>query len=132
MSYPKFTPGEPMHSNATFWGRLQNIMSQLNPMMLLVSGAEVDAAKDLLSRHAEGKAPEATDEMLWKAQELKAVRWTSLSSLRAFGSRRRDRARRRACIRTRTRTFSCRCASRRTRRCSRRSCLGWCGPADRP
>ena len=70
MAYPPFTPGEPLHDPSTFGGRLKNICSQLNPMMLLVPGAEIDAAKALLKRHAAGAAADATNGALWRADAL--------------------------------------------------------------
>lgn len=73
-SFPPFTPGQPLHDNATFGGRLQNIFSQLNPLMLFVTGAEVDAAKQLLKDHKNGAAPTATNEELWKADALYRAR----------------------------------------------------------
>ena len=68
-----YTPGATRYTSATFLGRLRNICSQLNPAHLLTPSAEVDAAKDLLSRHRRGEA-KASNAELWAAAELCAAR----------------------------------------------------------
>ena len=71
---PPFVAGAPRYSSETFGGRLKNIISQLNPLMLLKSSGEVDAAKALLARHKAGTAGGVGDEALWAAAELCAAR----------------------------------------------------------
>ena len=70
-SVPAFEPSSSRFDQSQFGGRLQQIIAQLDPMKLLVSSADIDAAKALVKAYKEGKRdPSTTDAELWAAKEL--------------------------------------------------------------
>ncbi|KAL3926900.1 MAG: hypothetical protein SGPRY_003080 [Prymnesium sp.] len=56
---------------STFWGRLSHFRQMVDPKTLLTSKTELQAAQDLLDRHAKGQAANATDHELWEAKRVK-------------------------------------------------------------
>jgi hypothetical protein len=66
---PQFNLLQSRFDQSNFWGRLQQINVQLDPMKLFVSVAEIDAAVALIDGFKQGRTG-ATDAQLWAAKEL--------------------------------------------------------------
>eukprot|EP00301_Raphidiophrys_heterophryoidea_P016088 c252_g1_i1.p1 GENE.c252_g1_i1~~c252_g1_i1.p1 ORF type:complete len:329 (+),score=79.50 c252_g1_i1:64-1050(+) len=69
---PKFSLYSSRFDESTFWGRLNQIMVQLDPMKLLLSDKEVDDAVALVQAYKEGKQlpKDVGDLELWRAKEI--------------------------------------------------------------
>ena len=68
---PPFDPRGTRFDQSTFSGRLQHFRQMVDPKTLLTSKDELQAAQDLLARHAHGEAAGVTDHELWEAKRVK-------------------------------------------------------------
>ena len=70
-----FSLTESLYDESTFNGRLQGIMSQLDPLKLFISKSTIKEKIKLLEDFAAGKRdPSVTDAELWEAKAIKAAR----------------------------------------------------------
>lgn len=73
---PRFVLGGSRYDTASFFGRLQQIMEQIDPRTLLTSDTELERCQKLLADYKEaGTLPVGVDdEMMWEAQRtVKAI-----------------------------------------------------------
>ncbi len=61
----------PRYDQSTFEGRAKHFFATTNPMNILATDAELDAAKDIVLAYREDREdPNLTDDEIWKAKEL--------------------------------------------------------------
>ncbi|KAF4528895.1 hypothetical protein B566_EDAN017324 [Ephemera danica] len=71
MSEGRINLEQPRWDQGTYLGRAQHFFSTTNPLNLLVSGSELDSAKDLVVKYRRGEEPSGvTEDQLWRAKQL--------------------------------------------------------------
>lgn len=70
-SLEKINIDEPRWDQGTYWGRAKHFFTTTNPLNLLCSGAELDRARDIVTRFRKGETiPGLTEDELWRAKHL--------------------------------------------------------------
>jgi len=67
---PKFNIEEPRFDQSTYWGRAKHFFNTTNPINLLATSAQLDAAKELIEKYKRGEIINISEDELWGAKQL--------------------------------------------------------------
>ena len=67
---PKIDLDRPRYDQSSYWGRARHFFITTNPLNLLASPAQLDAAKQTVEQYKAGQLPNISEEELWQAKSL--------------------------------------------------------------
>jgi len=67
---PKIDLDRPRYDQSSYWGRARHFFVTTNPLNLLASPAQLDAAKLTVEQYKAGQLPNISEEELWQAKSL--------------------------------------------------------------
>jgi len=68
--HPKFNIEEPRFDQGTYWGRAKHFFITTNPLNILATTEQLEAAKNLLDKYKSGEVKNISEDELWKAKQL--------------------------------------------------------------
>ena len=67
---PKINLDSPRYDQSTYWGRAKHFFITTNPLNLLASPAQMEAAKLTVERYKSGELTNISEDELWEAKQL--------------------------------------------------------------
>ena len=67
---PKINLDSPRYDQSTYWGRAKHFFLTTNPLNLLVTPAQLEAAKEKVEKYKRGELTEVTEDEIWAAKQL--------------------------------------------------------------
>ena len=67
---PKINLDSPRYDQSTYWGRARHFFITTNPLNLLVTPAQLEAAKEKVEQYKRGELTEVTEDEIWAAKQL--------------------------------------------------------------
>ena len=68
--HPKFNIEKPKFDQGTFWGRAKHFFVTTNPVNILATTAQLEAARELLEKYKRGEINNVSEDELWRAKRL--------------------------------------------------------------
>ena len=67
---PKINLDSPRYDQSTYWGRAKHFFLTTNPLNLLASPAQMEAAKETVEKYKKGELTDISEDDLWAAKQL--------------------------------------------------------------
>ena len=67
---PKINLDSPRYDQSTYWGRAKHFFITTNPLNLLCSPAQMEAAKLTVEKYKSGEVTDISEDELWAAKQL--------------------------------------------------------------
>jgi len=67
---PKFNIDQPRWDQSTYWGRAKQFFTTTNTLNLFVTPAQLDAAKDTVTKYRKGELNHLSEDEIWAAKHL--------------------------------------------------------------
>lgn len=67
---PKINLDCPRYDQSTYWGRAKHFFLTTNPLNLLASPAQMEAARDTVAKYKSGELTDISEDELWAAKQL--------------------------------------------------------------
>ena len=67
---PKINLDSPRYDQSTYWGRARHFFITTNPLNLLTTDGQLDAAKEKVERYKRGELTDVSEDEIWEAKHL--------------------------------------------------------------